>query len=78
MIQQLKLIFGADQEKVIDYLLNNEQIKSHVVTFDKENKSDKTICYTIFFYSTEGAYLFGYMQASMGNDFNKIIKIATS
>lgn len=63
-----KMIFGKDQEPLIDAVL--KELDAEVVTVVKENGSRDdelpVICYLIEFRTVYGPYLFGHRQAHLG------------
>ena len=67
MSYTVNLIFGADQEKIIDYLLRDEKIIDFIIDINKVPVKE-VIRYTIKFTSTEAIYLFGHIQASSAKD----------
>lgn len=62
----LILLFGEDQESLIDGLLAT--LKDHVLSIEKD-AGRGVINYKIVFSSTYGIYLFGYNQKTAAEDF---------
>lgn len=69
-LPKLELKFGADQELIIDRIIDKLQDEAYVEYFAKAKdlEDDSYVLYSIQFTNILGIYLFGHRQANMARE----------